>query len=191
MLLAEAEQLANIGSWELDVKRKRLVRSAHFYRMLGLPPRKAAVAHGSGMQLIHPEDQERGLRDLETLLSTGVTLDNELRFITADGAVRIFHSRAIAIRDKKGEIVLVRGMSQDVTESRAAETKLRESESLLSHAEEIAHPGSWEFDVGSSTTPTLSKTCARSTGYRRTKSLPAKCTTNAFTRKIATGYAES
>ncbi len=46
-------------------------------------------------------------------------------------------------------MVAVRGMSQDITESRTAESKVRESESLLSSAEEIAHLGSWEFDVGS------------------------------------------
>jgi PAS domain S-box-containing protein len=47
-------------------------------------------------------------------------------------------------------------MSRDVTESRAAEGKLRKNESLLSQAEEIAHLGSWEFDMGS-IRPRLSK----------------------------------
>ena len=42
MLLAEAEQLANIGSWELEFEGPRtLYWSAHFYRLLGLKPRKA------------------------------------------------------------------------------------------------------------------------------------------------------
>jgi PAS domain S-box-containing protein len=79
-----------------------------------------------------------------------------MRFFRADGSTRIFHSRAVAIKDKRGKVVAVRGMSQDVTESRSAEIKVRESEDLLSHAEEVAHLGSWEFDMGSKA-PRLSK----------------------------------
>ena len=149
MLLAQAEQLANIGSWELDVASNTLAWSAHFYRMLGRKPKRAAVPHAWGMQSIHPDDRERANRDLEAILSTGAPLENELRLITVDGSVRVFHSRAVAITDEKGKIVLVRGMSQDITESQAAEDKLRKSESLLSQAEEIAHLGSWEYEVGS------------------------------------------
>ena len=150
MLLAQAEQLANIGSWELDVRTKTLAWSAHFFRLLGLEPGKV-IPHELGMLSIHPDDRERGRRDLDVLIATGEPLDHELRFITASGSVRLFHSRAIAITDKKGKIVVVRGMSQDITESRRAENKVRESESLLSSAEEIAHLGSWEFDVGPGT----------------------------------------
>ena len=148
MLLAQAEQLANIGSWELDVEGNAVTWSAHLYRMLGRKPKKAAVPHAWSMRSIHPDDLERAERDLNATLSTGAPLDNEVRFITANGSVRVFHSRAVAITDEKGKIVLVRGMSQDVTESRAAEAKMRESESLLSNAEEVAHLGSWEFEVG-------------------------------------------
>lgn len=155
MLLAQAEQLANTGSWELDVTKKTLVWSAHFFRLLELEPGRI-IPHEMGMLSIHPDDRERARRDLDVLISTGEPLDHVLRFITASGSVRLFHSRAIAITDKKGKIALVRGMSQDITESRAAEIKVRESESLLSYAEEIAHLGSWEFDVGSAT-PRLSK----------------------------------
>ncbi len=148
MLLAQAEQLANIGSWELDLRTERLHWSAHFYRLLGLKPRKGPMTRDWGLNLIHPDDRDRGGRDLEATRTKGVPLDNEMRFFRADGAVRVFHSRAVAITDKQGKIVCIRGMSQDVTESRAAEIKMRESENLLSNAEEIAHLGSWEFDVG-------------------------------------------
>ncbi len=148
MLLAQAEELADVGSWELDVKRQRLAWSPHFCQMLGFEPRKVRL-HAWCLRSIHPDDWERAERDFKALVLKGTPLDNELRFVTEGGALRIFHSRATAIANKRGEVVFVRGMSQDITESRAAEIKVRESESLLSYAEEIAHLGSWEFDVGS------------------------------------------
>ncbi len=108
------------------------------------------------LRSIHPDDRERAKQDFEALVSKGTPLDNESRFVTEGGALRIFHSRAVAIANKRGEVVFVRGMSQDITESRMAEIRLRERGGLLSHAEEIANLGSWEFDVGSAE-PRLSR----------------------------------
>ncbi len=177
MLLAQAEQLANVGSWELDVKRQRLAWSPHFCEMLGFKPRKVSL-HAWCLRFIHPDDLERAKRDFEALVLKGTPLDNESRFVTEGGALRIFHSRAVAIANKRGEVVFVRGMSQDITESRMAEIKLREREDLLSHAEEIANLGSWEFDVGSATAK-LSKNLRQMYGLS---------TDETFTREIYTEH---
>lgn len=173
MLLDQAERLANVGSWELNVESNTVAWSAHLYRMLGRKPKKAAVPRDWGLESIHPDDRERAQRDMDALLSTGAPLDNELRFITADGSVRVFHLRATAVNGAKGKVVLIRGMSQDVTESRAAETKVRESEDLLSYAEEIAHLGSWESEPGS-TIPRLSRNLRKMYGLSENEEFTRK-----------------
>lgn len=145
-LLAQAEELANVGSWEVDFENRTLNWSAHFYRMMGLPPERGPVMLGRGIEMIHPDDRERGTRDSEALRKDGKPFDNELRFLTAHRGVRIFHSRAIALRDGNGRIVRIRGMSQDVTERREAEEKLREREALLAQAEQIANFASWQYE---------------------------------------------
>lgn len=146
-LLAQAEKLAIVGSWELEVDTKTLRWSEQFFRMLGLEPQKEPVQYGRGVAMIHPDDRERAQRDVDKLLAGGEELDNEVRFVPADGQERIFHSRAVAVRDKSGRLVGVRGMSQDVTERRREEQRLRKSEALLSQAEQMANCGSWEFDL--------------------------------------------
>ena len=145
-LLTQAEQLANMGSWEQDIDKDELHWSPHFYRMLGLDPETGPVPHGYGMDMIHPEDREQATRSSEQMKAYGYSLDNELRFIRADGAIRIFHSRAVGIKDSNGRVIRIRGMSQDVTERREEEEKLRKSEALLSQAEQMANFGSWEYD---------------------------------------------
>jgi PAS domain S-box-containing protein len=146
-LLAQAESLANMGSWKLEVDTKKLYWSEHYHRMLGLKPEKGPVTYGTGIAMIHPEDRERALRDLESLREGGQTFENELRFIAADGRERIFLSRAVGVADEAGRMKYVRGMSQDVTERRREEQRLRKSEALLSQAEQMANCGSWEVDV--------------------------------------------
>lgn len=150
-LFAQAEQLANIGAWEVDVETQTVARSEHFYRMLGLKPVKGPVAIGGTRSIIHPDDRERAIRDANAVSERGCPFDNELRFIRADGGVRIFHSRGVPVTDETGRVVRVRGMSQDVTEQREAEDRVRRSEALLAQAEELANMGSWELDVETQT----------------------------------------
>jgi PAS domain S-box-containing protein len=160
MLLAQAEQLANLGSWEYDVASKALTWSAQFYRMLGFDPENAPIPSVQSARMIHPEDLARARSDLEELETTGKPLENELRFVTQDGKVRIFHSRALAIVDESGRVIGVRGMSQDITERKREEDRVRKSEALLAQAEHIANLGSWEFDLKAEKT-TLSKSLLR------------------------------
>lgn len=150
-LLAQAEQLADIGSWELDVATNTLNWSSHFFRMLGLEPEEGPVEGGRGIRIIHPDDRERGIRDADSLKAGADSFENELRFVLADGSVRTFHSRGVAVRDASGQLETIRGMSQDITERAEAERKLRESQALLAQAEQLANVGSWEADIGTAT----------------------------------------
>ena len=146
-LLAQAEQLANLGSWEVDVRTETLKWSAHYYRMLGRKPQPDPLQFCHGVDVIHPDDLERANRDMKLLIETGRPLDNEMRIIRADGAVRVLHSRAVAIADETGRTARVQGMSQDITERKNEEERLRKSEALLSQAEQIADFGSWETNL--------------------------------------------
>jgi PAS domain S-box-containing protein len=160
MLLAQAEKLANLGSWEYDVPSKTLTWSAHFCRMLGFDPRNGPIPQDDRHKVIHPDDVEEAVRDLKMIESTGRPLENELRFVTSKGEVRIFHSRAVAIKDQSGRVICIRGMSQDITERRREEERVRLSEALLAQAEHMANLGSWEFDLKAEKT-TLSKSLLR------------------------------
>lgn len=160
LLLAQAEKLANLGSWEYDVSSKALTWSAQFYRMLGFDLGVKPISRDESHKVIHPDDLEDAVRDLEEIESTGKPIENELRFVTSKGEVRIFHSRAVAIKDKTGRVICIRGMSQDITERRREEERIRLSEALLAQAEHMANLGTWEFDLKTEKT-SLSKSLLR------------------------------
>ena len=147
VLLAQAEELANMGSWELDLETLKLNWSTHFYRMLGLAPETGPVPYGSGIRMIHPDDRDRAIRDANQMRTQRLPLSNMLRFIRTDRSVRIFHSRAIGVTDDAGRVVRIRGMSQDVTERKQEEERLRRSEAVLSQAEQMTNSGSWEYNL--------------------------------------------
>jgi PAS domain S-box-containing protein len=147
-LLAQAEQLANVGSWELDLKTDTVVRSDQSYRMLNLVPRGASEKVDPFWQMVHPDDRERVQREQREAIAERRSMDFEMRWVFPDGRVRTIQARAMPFYDEFGQPLRLVGMSQDITERKEAEENLRKSEALLAQAEEIADLGSWELDVG-------------------------------------------
>jgi len=153
-LLTQAVELANVGSWEIDLEKNELRWSPQFFRLMGIPPRKQPMPPDFYVDFIHPDDREEAMKRVGALRRDGTRSESEIRFVTPTRGVRIFHTRSVAIRDKTGSIVGLRGMSQDVTEQREAERVLREREALLAHAEQLANMGSYRYDHGmTSVTP--------------------------------------
>jgi len=150
-LLAQAEQLASLGSWEFDVAQQNFTWSAQMYRMLGLPTDHQPIPLSHACALFHPDDRARVTQEVADLIQYTRSFENEVRFVLPDGQVRVFHSRAVPICNESGEVARIAGMSQDVTDQKLAEDRLRKSESLLAQAEEIAKLGSWEMDIIHST----------------------------------------
>jgi PAS domain S-box-containing protein len=150
-LLAQAEQLAGLGSWEFELAQQTFTWSAQMYRMLGLPPNDEPLPLARACAFFHPEDRARVAQEVENLIKYARPLENEVRFVRRDGQVLTFHSRAVPITNDSGEVVRIAGMSQDVTAQKSAQDRLRKSESLLAQAEAIAKLGSWEMDIINST----------------------------------------
>ncbi len=150
-LLAQAEQLASLGSWDFDVTQQSFTWSAQMYRMLGLPPDDQPVPLAQACALFHPDDRARVTQEVAALIKSNRPLENEVRFVLPDAQVRVFHSRAVPVTNTSGDVVRIAGMSQDVTAQKSAQDRVRKSESLLAQAEEIAKLGSWEMDLVHST----------------------------------------
>ncbi|MFZ0882603.1 MAG: PAS domain-containing protein [Candidatus Acidiferrales bacterium] len=159
-LLLQAEELANLGSWEYDVANQRFIWSAQMFRMLGISPDEQPVPLGRACALFHTDDRIRVWQEVKTLLQNQVPLENEVRFVLPDGRIRIFQSRAVCVADDAGRPVRILGTSQDVTEQKLAEGKLRESERLLAQAEAAAGLGSWEIHTADGTV-VCSRECFR------------------------------
>jgi len=163
-LLAQAEQLANLGSWEWDLETNEITWSEQRYRMADMDPRMPTPSIETFWNMVHPADRERHRALVAQAVAGQRPLEYEARFVRADGQIRMLHSRGIPVTDAAGRIVRFSGMSQDVTERRNEEDRLRLSEALLDQAEQIAGFGCWDYDV-SSRKATLSKNLQKMYGF--------------------------
>lgn len=126
--LAEAADLAQLGSWEWDVAADTVAWSDELYRIYGLRPSEHAATFAGYLACVHPDDRGRVQGLISDAISSGRAFAFDERIVRPDGAVRILASHGQVHTDAHGSPLRLVGICQDVTESRHAERALRDSE---------------------------------------------------------------
>lgn len=131
MLLQEAQQLANIGSWELDLVKKSLTCSDEVYRIFGIFPGAFKPSVKAFEDAIHPDDLPGFLKEREKKLKKKQSCCIDHRIILPNGDVRFVQERTKFITDAEGKTERVIGTIQDITKQKLAEEKLKLHENRL------------------------------------------------------------
>ena len=87
------------------------------------------------MESIHPDDLADNMRAWKQSIQTGNEFLVEHRFLRADGAYRWHVSRAKALKDENGNVVMWVGANTDIHEQRQTADELREVAAKLSEAD--------------------------------------------------------
>ncbi|HKM53487.1 MAG TPA: PAS domain-containing protein, partial [Isosphaeraceae bacterium] len=112
-LLAEAQCLAKLGSWNWDILSDQILWSDEHYRIFGLNPRESGMTFERFLRLVHPDDRETVRSNVELALQEGQPYDCTMRAVHPDGTVRIVLSRAQVVRDEGGKTIRMFGTVQD------------------------------------------------------------------------------
>jgi PAS domain S-box-containing protein len=123
--LAEAQQLAHVGSWEWHVVDNRVTWSDELYRIYGVAP-QSEISYESFLEHVHPEDRELTRTVVESALDQRTSFELTHRILREDGTERWVVGRGRVIFDDAGRLIRMAGTAQDVTEQRATEV-LRET----------------------------------------------------------------
>ncbi len=123
--LAEAQHLAQLGSWRWEPATGEISWSPEMYRLYGVDPVNQKVHVGSYDGKAHPEDAQRAADTIRAAMQNDTELDTEWRIINTDGTIRWLHVRGRMARDEQGRTIM-RGTSQDITERHALESRLLE-----------------------------------------------------------------
>jgi anti-sigma regulatory factor (Ser/Thr protein kinase) len=123
-LLDQAQHLAQVGSWELDLRTGAITGSAEYFRLLSADPDEF---HAGGLEIalrsVHPDDVQRTREALEAA-AQGSPIDFDLRVLPRGRDARQVHALGTLHRDAPGDPGFIRGSIQDVTDQRAAEQTL-------------------------------------------------------------------
>ncbi len=98
--------------------------------MLGFPVSDWLTDTEFFFSRVHPDDRERVAAEVERTHETGENFRLEYRMISADGGIVWMLDETVAARDEEYRPLFLQGYLMDVTERRATDDALRQSEDL-------------------------------------------------------------
>jgi PAS domain S-box-containing protein len=122
--LAEAQKLAQIGSWEWSPLSGETTRSEELYRIFGWDPSVNPPALDAFMELVHPDERQRVSEVVEDSVANCEPFRFETRIVRADGTARIIESYGEVVEVVDGKAAKLVGTVQDLTDRRQVEEEL-------------------------------------------------------------------
>jgi signal transduction histidine kinase len=128
-LLNEAQRIANVGSAVLHLRTRELEWSEQMYRICKKDPATFNPSIKSTLQLVHPNDLPLMSRLVEESLE-GSPISVEFRLVVGEGDVRCVQMDTCVGTVENGVPVTIHGTMMDVTERKALEEQLRQSQKM-------------------------------------------------------------
>jgi PAS domain S-box-containing protein len=132
-LLSESQRLGHIGSWFFDMNGT-LSWSEETYRLYGVSPDTFTPTVDSLLSLIHPDDQALMQAWIEACASGKKPGGLEFRIKRHDGTIRFIKGNGDALLDVENRLIHMAGTSQDITERREAEDKIKKQSDAMESA---------------------------------------------------------
>jgi PAS domain S-box-containing protein len=112
--------------------------SDYIEEMMGYAPDEWTSNQTLGAAVILEEDREMAFREIESVLISGQPKAIEWRWRRKDGTVRWVEANVVAIHDAAGNRIGFRGVNIDITERKAADEAMRQSEARFRHMADTA-----------------------------------------------------
>ena len=146
--LAEAQNIAMLGSWEWDIDSNRIHWSDVTYKIFGYEPGEVDVDLKLYLSHIHTDDHER-ITERVTRMKSSTNLDeSEFRIVRKDGECRYVYSKSNYDLDNTGKIFRAYGAIQDITHRKLSEQALLEAEQKQTEAARMAERSSRMASIG-------------------------------------------
>ncbi len=138
-LLARAQEIAHLGSWELDLATNTLSWSDEVYRIFGFMPGEFKPIYAAFIEAVHPDDRMAVDAAYWGSLEEGRDgYEIEHRIVRhATGDLRWVHEKCEHQRDATGRIVRSVGMVHDITDRKQAEVELHQHNADLAFQRDL------------------------------------------------------
>jgi diguanylate cyclase (GGDEF)-like protein len=154
-VMAKAQEIAHVGSWDIDLIDKTYRCSLEAYRIFGVDPTKSKPSYLEMVARIHPDDREMVNRKMQEMIVSGIGYGTEHRLVMDDGAIRYVHEQARVEHGPDGRATRAVGTIslhaigtvQDITDRKLAENKLKFANVLLRTEAEASPAGILVVDV--------------------------------------------
>ena len=149
--LKEAQEVAKMGSWEVDIPNNRMHWSDKTYRIFEIDQAQFGSSYKGFLNAIHTDDRELVNWAYANSLRNRAPYHIRHRLLMADGRIKYVNERCRSDFDEAGNPIRSLGIVQDVTEQVSAEQALRLSEERFNLAMQAANDGLWDWNIQANT----------------------------------------
>ena len=156
--LNEAQQIAQLGSWNWNINNDEVIWSDEMYRIYGYRER-FPLTFEKAMERMLPDDATSSRERVKVLINkteaafklTGqreVSIPPIVYTVVLPGGIKkILRGLGRIILDKNGKVSQLIGTVQDITEHKKAEKDIRIINQQLQEAQQLAQLGYWDWDL--------------------------------------------
>jgi len=134
-LLKEAQEIAQLGHWELNLSSNKLTWSDEVYRIFNLKPQEFQPTYASYLENIHPKDRDKVNRTYLDSLSNKKPFELCHRLLSKTNRVKYVLGKGITEFNEEGKPIRSLGTIQDITERKLSERKLKKATRQLMASE--------------------------------------------------------
>jgi len=164
--LSQAQQIANLGSWDYDFASGTSHWSDQALHIYGFDTLGGSPSYGEWFSRVHPKDQKRVAAIIKNAESDQQGISFFHRIMRPDGTVRHVRTQSLFTSAGNSTPGGLSGIVHDITDLRnqelalrAAEDAFRQSESRYRQIVENAHEGIWLLDKSDRTIFANGKMC--------------------------------
>jgi len=140
--LREAQALAQIGSWDLDLADGRLEWSDEIYRIFEIDPQTFGASYEAMLAAIHPDDRAAVDAAYTRAVATRQPYAIRHRLLMADGRIKWVEERGETVYAPSGQALRSAGTVQDITrlhlEQQATAAARRQLQMVIDAASQVA-----------------------------------------------------
>ncbi|NOR75005.1 MAG: PAS domain S-box protein [Draconibacterium sp.] len=125
--LTEAQNLAQIGRWELDLINNKLIWSDTIFKIFEIDANKFGASYETFIEAIHTDDREKVNRAYNESLKTKLPYKIEHRLQMHDGRIKWVIEKCHTEYDNSGNALRSIGIVQDITVQKKTERDLNDS----------------------------------------------------------------
>jgi PAS domain S-box-containing protein len=128
-LLSQSQRIARTGSFEYELPSARQFWSEELYRILDIDPATPPSIEAF-LKRLHDGDRARIEALVSRSLSDGRVEPSRARVVRQDGSVRYVDMTAATLRTPSGDVAMIRGIVQDVSEFVELEAQFHQSQKM-------------------------------------------------------------
>jgi len=126
--LKEAQGIAHVGSWSMDIVNNKLEWSEEVFRIFEINPKHFSANYEYFLNSIHPDDRDAVNMAFNTSLETRLPYEITHRLLMRDGRIKWVHEKCRSTFDDAGKPLYSHGIVQDITEQKQVDEALQKSQ---------------------------------------------------------------